>query len=589
MPKIHVLPPEVCNKIAAGEVIERPASVVKELVENSLDAGAARIQVELEEGGKRLIRVVDDGEGMAPEDLALAFLSHATSKLQRGEDLFSIQTMGFRGEALPSVAAVAQARIVTRARGETSGAAIEARGGEISPVKAHGAAEGTTVEVRNLFFNTPVRRKFLRTVPTEMAHISDILTRIALANPAVHIILVHNGRRVFNLPPAQRPIDRIEALFGREIAQGLIPVEAPEGPVRVTGFAAPPHVDRANSKMQFTFVNGRYIRDQTLFHAISDAYRGMMMQRRYPVCFLHIELDPHDVDVNVHPTKIEVRFKDSRTVHQALRGAPRRAFEETSLAPTLETPQRPPQPPPRSAEQRREDIKQSVADFFTSQTTRTPFEPSARPAPQPMPHPAPPRQPFAEPSRASRRFVQVHDSYIVEETPGGFSVIDQHALHERIVHEQIRESIESKPLPSQRLLVPETVQLAPEEYFSVLSMKDDLARLGVEVDEFGQSTIIIRSFPQILKNAKPEEFIRGMLEDLAEREEGTSAKGRLDKLMEVMACRAAVKAGKSLAPSEILALLEQRDKLDLAATCPHGRPTTLSFSRDELEKQFRRK
>ncbi|MBM4044886.1 MAG: DNA mismatch repair endonuclease MutL, partial [Planctomycetes bacterium] len=302
---IKVLPESVVNKIAAGEVVERPASVVKELVENSLDAGAPRIDIEMEEAGKRLIRVTDNGAGMPPDDLALAFVSHATSKLQTSDDLFKITTLGFRGEALPSIGAVSQARIVSRAKGAPSGGEVEIRGGALGAVKERGAAEGTSVEVRNLFFNTPVRRKFLRSVPTEMSYISDMLTRLALAAPSVHFTLTHNGRQVFNLPPAQRLSDRIEGFFGKELAEDLIAVNWSDPSLTVAGFAAPPRHERSNTKMQFTFVNGRYVRDNTLLHAIGQTYHGLLLAKRCAIVFLFLKTAPDNVDVNVHPTKIE--------------------------------------------------------------------------------------------------------------------------------------------------------------------------------------------------------------------------------------------------------------------------------------------
>ncbi|MBM4084919.1 MAG: DNA mismatch repair endonuclease MutL, partial [Planctomycetes bacterium] len=301
---IKVLPESVVNKIAAGEVVERPASVVKELVENSLDAGATRIDIEMEEAGKRLIRVTDNGSGMAPDDLALAFASHATSKLQTSDDLFKITTLGFRGEALPSIGAVSQARIVSRAKGAPSGGEVEIRGGALGAVQERGAAEGTSVEVRNLFFNTPVRRKFLRSVPTEMSYISDMLTRLALAAPSVHFTLTHNGRQVFNLPPAQRLSDRIEGFFGKELAEDLIAVNWSDPSLTVAGFAAPPRHERSNTKMQFTFVNGRYVRDNTLLHAIGQTYHGLLLAKRCAIVFLFLKTAPDSVDVNVHPTKI---------------------------------------------------------------------------------------------------------------------------------------------------------------------------------------------------------------------------------------------------------------------------------------------
>ncbi|MFO8006246.1 MAG: DNA mismatch repair endonuclease MutL, partial [Candidatus Brocadiia bacterium] len=354
---IRILPASLTNKIAAGEVVERPASVVKELVENSLDAGAERIEVELEDGGSKLIRVVDDGCGMDADDLALAFAGHATSKLAEGDDLFDIRTMGFRGEALASIGAVSQARIVSRTPASDSGHEVSVEGGVISPVKACGAPVGTQVEVRNLFGNIPARKKFLKTTATEMAHISEAVTRAALARPDIHFVLTHKGRTVFNLPPAESRAQRIGEFYGREVADNLIPLRWQSPELEIEGYLLPPFVDRRTTRMQYTYVNGRYVRNKTLLHAVGEAYRGMITSGRRPVCFLFLTLDPRTVDVNVHPTKLEVRFRAGRQVHSQLLAAMRECLREAKITPQVALSE--------EDDERAQSVRRAIGDFFT--------------------------------------------------------------------------------------------------------------------------------------------------------------------------------------------------------------------------------
>ncbi len=354
---IRILSSTLTNKIAAGEVIERPASVVKELVENALDAGASRVEVELEDAGAELIRVVDDGCGMDAADLALAFASHATSKLADEEDLFRVRTMGFRGEALASIGSVSDARIVSRTPQSDSGHEVAMRAGAIEPVRACGAPVGTQVEVRRLFYNVPVRKKFLKTSATEMAHITEALTRLALARPDVHFVLKHNARSVFNLPPASDRAQRIGEFFGREVADNIIPLRHEREGFAIEGYLLPPTVDRRNTKMQYTYVNGRYVRDSNLMHAVAQSYEGLMIPGRRPVCFLFITMDPGAVDVNVHPTKLEVKFRSAREVHAHCVSAMRECLREASVIPQVAL--RPP-----GEEPAREGVRQAIGDFF---------------------------------------------------------------------------------------------------------------------------------------------------------------------------------------------------------------------------------
>ena len=596
---IAVLPESVSSKIAAGEVIERPASVVKELVENAVDAQADRIEVQLEDGGKKLIRVVDNGVGMAPEDLEVAFVSHATSKLKTGKDLFAISTMGFRGEALWSIAAIAQARIVSRLRGEQAGAETEARGGAIGSVRECGAAEGTVIEVRNLFFNTPVRRKFLRTNTTEMSHVTETITRVALSSPGVHFTLTHNGKRVLNLPACDKLRDRAALFFGREIADALLEVELRDERLSVAGLVGPPVHARSNTKAQYTFINQRYVRDSAIFHAISQAYQGLLPAKRYPVLFLFLEMDPGDVDVNVHPTKIEVRFRHSHQVHSQVLAAVTQALRQADLVRSVQMPDAASAgssfPPPTAPKhERREAIKQSLTEFFERQSRggqqqkAFTFDRSI-----PTQQPSPPSQRSesfaAQPLERPRAFIQLHGSYIVEEADDGIRVIDQHALHERLLFDELKEKRQTQSLVKQPLLVPQMIELSPAEFFKVMSLKDDLASLGIDIEEFGRSSVVVRAVPQQLSDCDPVELVKDVLAELEQEEAGQAGDSPADVILKVMACKAAVKAGQRLSPQEISALLDKRDAEERTSTCPHGRPSTLMFSLPELEKQFGRR
>ncbi|MDP6439154.1 MAG: DNA mismatch repair endonuclease MutL [Candidatus Brocadiia bacterium] len=609
---IRILPKALADKIAAGEVIERPASVVKELIENALDAGANRIEVELEGGGAKLMRVSDDGRGMAPGDLALAFLSHATSKLQDEADLFSVHTMGFRGEALSSIAAVSQARIVSRTAEADEGYEIHAEGGAIGEARACAAPPGTRVEVRNLFFNVPVRRKFLKSAATEMAHVIEAATRLALARPAVHFVLTHNARGVFNLPPAEGLAQRVGEFFGREIGEHLIPLSARSPGLEIEGYLLPPSVSRTGAAMQYLYVNRRYVRDRGLLHAVAEAYRGLMMSQRRPVCFLFLTVDPADVDVNVHPTKIEVRFRHAREVHGSLLSAMRETLREAKLTPQVSlTPEADPARGREAAGDRSESVRKAIADFFAGQgedqvaarphgggfaapalrpgdASSLPQQPPGHAASSPAPSPAQttPEQP---PLRAHYGgCMQVLDTYIVEESPEGIRLTDQHALHECILYGRLRRQLESGPPASQRLLVPELVELPKAEFLAVMELAEDLKRFGMDVEAFGESTVIVRSYPQMLGRFDARAFLQDVLDELEGPEGTRRVDGRLEKLLKVMACRGAVKAGQRLSAEQMRRLLEEREAAGAGETCPHGRPVSIVIAQRELERQFGR-
>jgi len=617
---IQELPELVVNKIAAGEVIERPASIIKELVENSIDAQATRIEIQLEEGGRKLVRVTDDGVGMDEADVVMAFRPHATSKLRTSQDLFFITTMGFRGEALASIGSVARVRLVSRLRGTASANEIEAAGGRLTEPKAAGAPEGTTLEVRDLFFNTPARQKFLRTPKTELGHVMDMVTRIALPHEQIHFIVTNDGKLILNAPPTPDRRGRLAAFFGRDIARDLLAVDGGEGPLRVEGFAAPPALSRATSATQFLFLNRRYVRDRALSSAIRESYQGLLAPGRYPVLFLFLQIDPREVDVNVHPTKIEVRFRQGRQVYVTVLAALRGALAKADLAPPL----RPAAPVPTSWDQVRQAVMggprapaspspSSGRRDGTDGTNGThgteggmkneprvpglPFAEApdhledARTIPRTMPPPS--VDPFSM-ARPSARFLQIHHSYIIEETPTGFRVTDQHALHERVLYEELLRRSGEAGVEAQRLLLPEVVQLSAREAAVASAILEPLRALGVQAEEFGERTLAVHALPRLVGSLDAGQLIHDLLAELSE-EEGreaapTTVERQRQRLARALACKAAVKAGDRLRPSEIEALLARRDALGTEAeTCPHGRPTSLLFSLDDMERQFKRK
>ena len=641
MPVIQQLPPSVVNKIAAGEVIERPASVVKELMENSLDAKATRIDVAVEQGGLELIRVVDNGCGITADELPLAVASHATSKLRSADDLFQVSTLGFRGEALASIAEVSRLVLRSRQSEEAAGAELIVTGGELAPVAPCGCAVGTAIEVRQLFYNTPVRRRFLRSPQTEMGHVTEAFTRLALAHPGVHFTLRHNQRALYELPPTPAGLERVAHFFGREVADELIWLESRDGDVRLSGFVGHPNLSRPNGRMQYLFLNGRAIRDRSLAHALSEAYRGLLLTGRYPVAFLCLEMPPELVDVNVHPTKLEVRFQDGGRLYSQLLGTLRTKFLTTDLthrltspgASTAHDPSGTHDPTGAHDPARAEQLRSQLVEWAQGQTNGMPAavaDPPARQSQFEMPRPAlslegfrvtpissvsspvemPPAPVFSaagsldggvRPNDAgtltsnppSSRIagglsaMQVHNRYLVVETDDGVAVIDQHALHERILYEQFRERALSGTLDAQQMLVPEPVNLGAAEAAAVLEHRELLARLGLAVEGFGGGTVLVSSYPAMLGGG-PEEILRSIVDLLTSGGRLPDRRDLLDELLHMMSCKAAIKAGDPLAPDEIVALLAQRHLAQDSHHCPHGRPTELVFTREELDRQFKR-
>ncbi|HUT13724.1 MAG TPA: DNA mismatch repair endonuclease MutL [Thermoguttaceae bacterium] len=623
MPSIHRLSQSLINKIAAGEVIERPASVVKELMENAVDAGATRIDVTVQGGGSELIRVVDDGCGIEADQLPLAVASHATSKLSEPDDLFHVGTLGFRGEALASIAEVSRLVLRSRIAESQSGAEVEVTGGKPSEVVPRGCPVGTSVEVHNLFFNTPVRRKFLRTGQTEFGHVSEAFARIALAMPQVHFTLRHNDRPVFDLPASDGWLERIARLLGRELAEKLIWVESADDDVRLAGYVADPSQSRSNNRMQYLFLNGRHIRDRSLQHALGEAYRGLLTTGRYPIALLRLRMPPELVDVNVHPTKLEVRFQDSSRLYSQLLSTLRGKFLTTDLTARAQPPAEA-DPSGAHDEAQATRLRQELVDWakgeVSSWEARPPSgsEPSERAAFD-AGHSPTERQPLelrrldrpwtadddaeerppgdsAGLSRVDRHVssgrpapaLQIHNRYLVVETEEGVTIIDQHALHERILYEHLRERVLSGPIETQSLLVPEPVDLSGPEAAAALEHRELLARLGMKVEPFGGETVLITGYPAMLANMNPVDVLHGLLEQLLAGGKAPDGRDLLEELLHTIACKAAIKAGDRLAPEEITSLLGQRHLVADPHHCPHGRPTELVFTREDLDRQFKR-
>ena len=801
MPEIRELSKSMINKIAAGEVVERPANVVKELVENSVDAGAKRIEIIVEKSGSDLIKIVDNGCGIAAEQLVLALSPHSTSKVAEADDLFRIHTLGFRGEALASIAEISQLVLSSRTADSDAGAQIRSDGGVFDEIVPCGRPVGTTVEARNIFFNVPARRKFLKSPTTEFGHISEAVVRIALPRPDVHFILKHNGRTIYDLPATNDRKERIGRVFGSDVAARLVEIESEYKNVKVTGFVGLPDLSRGSQSLQYIFLNGRHIRDRALQHALTEAYRGLLVSGRHPVAFLNIATPPDFVDVNVHPSKLEVRFVDGQAIYASVLGAIRDKFLRSDLTsrpneaeldvaarrtqtafakdvaqerspsvapsnrptpaavPASEAPANEPNAEVRElrfvpdvdsrdpiaaldesvAEERRRDVlgwltgKSKSTAARTSEPSPTPVSPespkspnlsnsdvidaanaaldevaaldapqvdaiperrptaptasfgiggasefrkfpplassfsargdsspvaqTSQPAKTPEPtfkpgtfggtrefaapvaeksaeiadspeKTAPPKstQPqffnaddLAEPAStnvslrervaannagrfrpnvplenqvaynaAGKPVVQICRRYLAMEAKGGLAVVDQHALHERILYERLKANFSAGKLDAQRLLVPEVVDLTPTEHPIALENRELFANLGILVDDFGGTSVVVNGYPAILRAASPSEIFLAALATLQRNRGKIERADLLDESLKQMACKAAIKAGDSLRPDAIVELIAAAEEELQSHHCPHGRPSTLVFSALEIDKLFKR-
>jgi len=686
MSRIQRLDASVVNKIAAGEVIERPANVVKELLENSIDALSTHIEVDIGDGGSELIKITDDGEGIHPDDMLLAVTSHATSKIRNADDLFHIQTMGFRGEALASIAEVSHFRLRSRQRNSLTGNELLVDCGSLTEVTPCGAPPGTSIEIRNLFANTPVRRKFLKTKSTEFGHITEHFTRIALANPRLHLVLRHNGRKVFDLPPTDKLIDRLRLFFGNGLADQLIWVESESQGLKISGYVAHPSQNKPSRKWQYLFLNGRWFQDRAIQHALTEAYRGLLMVGRQPICFLFLDMSPSLVDVNVHPTKIEVRFVDSQQIYRQLLSMLRSKFLTMDLDSDLKLAAKSGSSKNAAMEDDADDeplvreMQSELSEWVDRQVTQAVVTDDLDEAPPPVTTwsiasersrstrsdsggLAVRELPFTKPTRAALpetedeaaaffqereaapdddetsaqeeqqqweaqaaqsaiassaarleraaqrlaakpsydessfvsggrqsgvRAMQIMDCYILTETDKGLQIIDQHALHERIMYEYLRPRVLNGTVESQHMLIPETAELTAREAAMLIEYQELLSQFGFGVEEFGANTVIINRHPVMIRHGNLSRLMRDIAEQLETLEAQPTRRDLLDAMLHMMSCKAAIKSGQRLTAEEIDSLLAQRHLVDDAHHCPHGRPTALTLSQQELDRQFGR-
>jgi len=575
--RILVLPSQLVNQIAAGEVVERPASVVKELVENSLDAGAKSVACQVVQGGRELVEVIDDGEGMPAGDLKLAVMRHATSKIKTSEDLARIGTLGFRGEALPSIAAVSRMCITTRRREDPAGTRLEMEGGGEPRMSTAGVPVGTSVEVRDLFFNTPARRKFLRTAATEMGHIQSWFTRLGLLRPDVHFRLEHGGRRLIDAPPASDLAQRAAVLLGREVFEHLFAVDSPQGGLHIQGLISDPEHSRSNARSVFLFVNGRYVRDRLLQHAVMEGYRTVLPAGRFPVVVLRIDLDAGQVDVNVHPQKTEVRFEDTQAVHNALSVA---VAEVLAKAPWVQGRTARTYTVKKTAGVREAGVRQALMRY-TASTQRPRVNRS-------FSFNTPQAQAEQLPMHEWRLVGTLWDTYLLVAWADRLAVVDQHAAAERITFERMRRSLGEGRMQTQRLLVPAQVELDAAAVAVLESQRERIAQVGFELEPFGPVTVNVTAVPALLSEAPVANLVRDVLDELAEVAAGTPwEKARLEVIGR-MACHASVRAGQSLSEEKVRALLRQLEEIDFSGTCPHGRPVLVEFDKSEVAHWFLR-
>jgi DNA mismatch repair protein MutL len=619
MSKIRILPELISNKIAAGEVVERPASVVKELMENALDADSRRLIVEVDKGGRSLIRVSDDGSGMNHDDALLALERYATSKIYSDADLFSINTLGFRGEALPSIASVSRLTLVTRPKDSDSGTEIRVEGGKIKQVSEVGAPPGTMVSVAHLFYNTPARRKFLKTVNTEMGHIADIVASIALGRPDVQFRLIHNSKTVKSWPAAADQTERVLSVLGTDMHHEIFNVEKSHGDVAVSGWISSPRMSRKTTRGTFIFVNGRFVRDRVIQHALFEGYTQRLVKGQFPVAVLYITVPFDQVDVNVHPTKSEVRFAKHRMVHDLVKSA---------VAETLDRQDRPQweqrntgaEGPWDAAQRSKLKAQSIVGEARTAFDGRSGFRADVKPAfkdrgsriQYPVGsasgkfHRARPASDtdtetwdFEPGTRreqtdlwTQKRFAdlvvigQIHNTYIVCESEEGLILIDQHAAHERIMYEQLKRRSEGLKAQAQKLLVPETVELGYREAAILEKLLPKFEGIGLEIEPFGGNTFVIKTVPELLVGREIKPLVQDVVEELAANGFSAGPAQSIDECLKLMACHSTIRARQALDEKQLQGLLSQLDQCENPSHCPHGRPTWIRWTVNELEKAF---
>lgn len=611
MSKIRVLTDALASQVAAGEVVERPAAVVRELVENSLDAQATHVEVAVQRGGSSLIRITDNGSGMDREDALLCIERHATSKIRTKEDLAAIFTFGFRGEALPSIASVSRFRMLTRERSALSGTEVEIHGGRLMSVKDGGGPEGTMIEVRSLFYNVPARRKFLRTENTEYSHVEQQFRLHAIANPKVAFTLIRDEEVMFHLPATEDPRERIRGLVGPDLSSQLLKVHAVETHgIEVGGFIGGPGYSRSNRQMQLVFLNGRPIESQTISHALREGYHTTLMKGQYPVTFLFVSMDPHAFDINVHPAKKEVRFHDSQLVREAVSRAVHDTLHLARTLPVGHTTSAPAPPFHQAFAPAQIDLPFPARDGtslradWSSLPERIPV-PEERNEVLVQSSPGntliaaataeagtPPQQTGSSgqsPNSSFRILGVLGRLYVLMEGSEGLVLMDQHAAHERVLFEKMRRAMENEGVPTQRLLMPLMMPLTPRDYDLLSRNLVSLAKLGIEAEPFGANTLKIDALPTFLKSDDPLRLLNQVVDELSSLSNRSSSLRLGEDMIATTVCRHAVKANDILRIPELESLLADLMACEMPYCCPHGRPTLIQISYDELERKFGRR
>ena len=599
---IKLLPDNLINQIAAGEVVERPSCVVKELVENSIDAGAKNIVIEIENSGSSLIKITDDGKGMSVDDLKMALERHATSKIISENDLWNISTLGFRGEALASISSVSQLSIASKHDEDISGNEINADGGEIINLKEVGIKTGTQIEVRSLFFNTPARKKYLKKDTTEFGHISALVSTISMANLGVGFKLFHNGKLILDLPKVNDFLSRISDIYGSNTAGAMVPIFYGGVDMKMDGYIGKPSISRSSTKHQHFFVNGRAIRHNLFANMIKQAYKSMLMEHRSPVFFINIQIDPSKIDVNVHPKKLEIRFEDQQRMIKLIYSAVKAALDNNDLTPKAFTESRRYMSdsfPEKDDEKSFGTISQSsnYKNFYSQNSQGQSYSQT-----QSYSHKSAPQQAleFSKSFMENREsqsidepklkaISQVANSYIVAQNSEGLIMIDQHAGHERVRYEQLMDQFEKQEKSKQALLLPHSVELSHEEAIEVSENLNIFEELGFEIEPFGGKTFVVNAVPKFFANESIDDVFKGVLDDIINSKNPSKFQGKTEEIITYMSCRSAIKFGQILKIEEMQSLIEQMDKLVRPYTCPHGRPTMISITLSELEKMFGRK
>ena len=591
---IRILPEKLCNQIAAGEVVERPASVTKELVENSLDAGATSIFIEVEQGGKRLVRVTDNGTGMSREDAFLCLERHATSKLQCEEDLNRLRTLGFRGEALPAISAVSRMLLRTRRQDSIDGWEICLEGGEVRRATSTGSPIGTTIEVRNLFYNLPARKKFLRRDETEFGHIADMVTKLALAKPQIQFRLVHNGRMLIDVNRQKELTARVADLLGPSLLKGLVLLDRRQNGLHLHGLISEPGTTRPTANAMFTYINGRYIRDRLVHHALREGYRNLIIKGRHPVVALFLEMDPAQVDVNVHPTKHEVRFRDQAAIHDFIADSIRETLHSSAWLGDGNPAKTP-----------------STVILSDTEPAGIPEIPRSTPIIQAFVPEATVREssiawgedlPFLASStlQASNKFEeggffgslsiigQYHNSYILCQDENDLLLIDQHAAHERIVFEKLKQQYRESGVEVQHLLFPVVLEFDYRDAAAIEENLSLLQQLGFDLEPFGGRSFALKGVARVLVTQETEDLVREVVGELVSIGRSALVEQALDKLLTLMACHSVVRANQCLYPEEMKALLNDLDRVGFSAQCPHGRPVIKRLTLSEVARMFKR-